>query len=511
MCLLSKPIKAQKLRGEFVNCAGVLWESRSSLCLVSKLDQGDISRFAGDSLSKRIIQVIGKFIDSWKKTFEAGPQGPVFRWFRWVVIPIALLVGLTVVARMGNFDLEAQKAIYRAGQNSWEFGERSLWWFLYEFGYYPATIICFAAFIGFVLGLFIEGWKRWRKCMLYIVLLGAVGPGIITNLILKEYWGRPRPRQIEGLGGSHPFEQVLFFDGGDGKSFPCGHATMGYFFVGGFFLLRRYRRDWAWFFLIFGLCLGFFMGVGRMCQGGHYFSDVIWSGAITYFVAMCLYYGLRLHRGIYSKQLSSSPLWMKIGVPVVGAAMMIGVLLATPFSDSRDHQLPAEFAALPQMDVNLSFKAGDIIIKGGDSFSITGDAYGHGVPTSDLVDQFFVRAVANRAVVQYRERISGRFSEVNQNLTIVIPWAKLRQLRLNLENCQVLLEGFDIPADKRSMTVIVQGGDKDSGLNLQSLPSNFGWIQASDQKRFGPDRGEVGAGKPMIDIDDSYSGRVIWD
>ena len=164
-------------------------------------------------------------------------------------------------------------------------GTRSVWWFLYKFGTIPAGIVVSLALIGFVLGLFRDRWKRWRQCFLFIVLLGVIGPGVVSNLILKEYWGRPRPREVEGLGGKKVFEPVLTMDkSSSGKSFPCGHATMGYFFMGGFFLLRRYRRDWAWFFLILGACLGFFMGVGRMCQGGHFFSgrDLVGGGHVLH-------------------------------------------------------------------------------------------------------------------------------------------------------------------------------------------------------------------------------------
>ena len=97
-----------------------------------------------------------KFIITWggiKPAIESGPSGPVFRPVRWVLIPLLVLVFLTVIARLGNFDYAFQRAIYVAGGDSWDLGNRSLWGGLYKYGTLPAGIICGIALVGFVLGL----------------------------------------------------------------------------------------------------------------------------------------------------------------------------------------------------------------------------------------------------------------------------------------------------------------------------------------------------------------------
>jgi lipid A 4'-phosphatase len=35
------------------------------------------------------------------------------------------------------------------------------------------------------------------------------------------------------------------------------------------------------------------MGLGRMVQGGHFLTDVLWAGAITYLAGLVLYYIFR--------------------------------------------------------------------------------------------------------------------------------------------------------------------------------------------------------------------------
>jgi len=42
------------------------------------------------------------------------------------------------------------------------------------------------------------------------------------------------------------------------------------------------------------------MGLGRMIQGGHFASDVIWAGGLIYLIGLILYYLL----GLYKKSVS---------------------------------------------------------------------------------------------------------------------------------------------------------------------------------------------------------------
>ncbi len=58
-------------------------------------------------------------------------------------------------------------------------------------------------------------------------------------------------------------------------------------------LRGRNRKASAAFFLL-ALCYGAVLGYIRVAQGGHFVSDVLWSGGLVYLVCASLYYLLRL-------------------------------------------------------------------------------------------------------------------------------------------------------------------------------------------------------------------------
>ncbi|MCF6187602.1 MAG: phosphatase PAP2 family protein, partial [Desulfobulbaceae bacterium] len=67
-------------------------------------------------------------------------------------------------------------------------------------------------------------------------------------------------------------------------SFPSGHASIAFYTLGPWFILREKRRKAAAVFLFFGIGFGAAVGLARMLQGGHFLSDVLWAGGIVYLV-----------------------------------------------------------------------------------------------------------------------------------------------------------------------------------------------------------------------------------
>lgn len=161
---------------------------------------------------------------------------------------------------------------------------------LYKYGEIFGLATGAIASAVFLLSFLRPEWKKWRKGSLVMVLTLVIGAGLIVNSGFKEYWGRPRPKQIVEFGGKHeyrPFWKPNFQTQHDPqKSFPSGHVAMGFYFLSLCLVGRRYKNP-----TLFGagLFLTLFLGGGlmiaRVVQGGHFFSDVIISPLIMWYVA----------------------------------------------------------------------------------------------------------------------------------------------------------------------------------------------------------------------------------
>ncbi len=171
------------------------------------------------------------------------------------------------------------------------------WRFLYDFGAIPAVVIACASLAAFIASFRIRNIRPYRLIALFLVLVLIVGPGLIVNTAFKDRWGRPRPRHIAVFSGQERFLRV--WEKGDGKedhSFPSSHASMGFYLLSPFFVLRKVSPKYAAILLILGLIYGSLMGLARIVQGAHFLSDVVWAGGFVYLAGLGLYYLLRLHR-----------------------------------------------------------------------------------------------------------------------------------------------------------------------------------------------------------------------
>jgi lipid A 4'-phosphatase len=196
------------------------------------------------------------------------------------MVGFALLVGLCTVT---DIDLSVSSRFYTPDTPpGWVLGDTAPWSWLYHYGKYPAILMTVGAALVFLGSLLRHSWVGYRRCCLVLVLTVALGPGVLVNGLLKPLWGRPRPRQIVQFGSTQPYRPWWRPGGpGGGRSFPSGHAAMAYSLVAGASLLSCRRRVWPHRLALAGaLAYGTLMGLGRIIQGGHFVSDVVWSGGL---------------------------------------------------------------------------------------------------------------------------------------------------------------------------------------------------------------------------------------
>jgi lipid A 4'-phosphatase len=124
--------------------------------------------------------------------------------------------------------------------------------------------------------------------VIYLLLTLALGPGLLVNGILKQHWGRARPREVVAFGGDKQFTNAFVFSDQckSNCSFVSGEASLGFFGLAFMFVAPLRRRK---VIATISLMTGLLIGLVRMGVGAHFLSDVIFAGVFTYLVSYLLY------------------------------------------------------------------------------------------------------------------------------------------------------------------------------------------------------------------------------
>ena len=119
------------------------------------------------------------------------------------------------------------------------------------------------------------------RALTFLLVGLAAGPGLVVNWVFKDHWGRPRPRDVTQFGGSMDFMPALVPGGACERncSFVAGHPSTVFWLAAFGFLLAGGRR-----YAVFtaSALVGGVAGLGRVLQGGHFLSDVIFSWVFTF-------------------------------------------------------------------------------------------------------------------------------------------------------------------------------------------------------------------------------------
>lgn len=153
----------------------------------------------------------------------------------------------------------------------------------------------FVAMLVFLVGLLYAIVKRSHLFgldfpkWLYLVLCLIIGPGLVTNALLKDNWGRARPRHIEQFDGPQKFTRVFVRSSECPRncSFVSGEAATIY---AGFFALAMIMRRRRRLLFNLGIAAGTASGFVRIAQGGHFLSDVLFAGIFMMLVCLSLHW-----------------------------------------------------------------------------------------------------------------------------------------------------------------------------------------------------------------------------
>jgi lipid A 4'-phosphatase len=141
-----------------------------------------------------------------------------------------------------------------------------------------------------------EGWLGIpKRAWIYVVALYVLGPGLLVDRVLKQYWGRARPSQVLDFGGTAEFTPVYKITDQclSNCSFVSGEGAGAMAFVIALLVLLPFWKAALSAFVYRaaqGLALLVLVGAGwqRVGSGGHFLSDILMSYCLVLLVALGL-------------------------------------------------------------------------------------------------------------------------------------------------------------------------------------------------------------------------------
>ncbi len=445
--------------------------------------QGEESAAFEDAIEESLSKVIEAFRRdppcSPARLTATGMSQPA-RMRRLAVIELVVLVvlagiGLGLFAD-GSLD-RAWAAVWHANstENPWP-GERAQpWRTLYLVGAWPGLLLAAAAAAALVAGAWLIWLQPWRRQALAIVLMLALGPGLVVNGVLKNHWGRPRPRDTVELGGTQTYlAPWVKGESGRGKSFPCGHCAMGFFLGLGWFVLRRRRPGWAVACLAGGTVAGVAIGVARMAAGGHFASDVWWAGVLVWGIGWLVWHPL-LNVDRYKDDLASGrirpsrPSWPMIAVGgTLGLGLLIGGLVATPAS-----RAVREKAVLDApVDLTLDLPAGNVVLTLSDApgFKADGEILGFGFPGSRIRTRLEDSAEGGRTASAGAAAVAASEPSAPRRLRLVVTakgWFSELGGQVNVALDRRMLAGLEVNLGQGDFSVVGGEAQKPGWLRIE--------------------------------------------
>lgn len=130
--------------------------------------------------------------------------------------------------------------------------------------------------------------KPWlqRRAMASLLVV-VFGVGLVVHSALKDNWGRPRPEDVQVFGGTKIYQPTLQPSSQCDRncSFVNGHSAAGFALIClGMFGSRRTR--WRWWTI--GVVAGGVIGLARIVQGRHFFSDTVFCMLALWLVCVLL-------------------------------------------------------------------------------------------------------------------------------------------------------------------------------------------------------------------------------
>ena len=353
---------------------------------------------------------------------------------------LALALLTTALFASGALDLAAARVFYRAAPaDHWPLARELPWSLLYRAAPWVTAALVVAGLASLAASL-IRARPGGRRAAMLVLLGVALGPGLLANLVFKDHWQHPRPRDLVEFGGPLHYVPPPLIGGEGGASFPCGHCSVGFMCAAGWWIWRRQRPRRAAISLAGGLTLGFLLGAGRMAAGAHFLSDVLWSALLAFGVLHVLWYHVLPAQADADRTagqgLPVPPLqraaatgtgrWSRLStlLALLAGAGVLLALFATPHGTPLTERVPLSPGSPRTLEVAADTANVTLVLLDDpkDEVAVDGELHGFGLPGSRLAAQ--VEVVSQpRPALRYRIESRGWLTDVDGMVTVRVPAA----------------------------------------------------------------------------------------
>ncbi len=206
-----------------------------------------------------------------------------------IVTSLILLVTIVLFGR-SDIDIYIQNMFYDYSNHSWILNRDAQPYKILFYSGIKKLLISVAVLILLSLLFFRknETIKRYKKGLLIVLLSAIFVPASIGAL--KSITNMPCPKDEITYGGKMPRSAVWqrykepYRSMKKIKCWPAGHASGGFALMSLFFLFRRKRNRVLG--LLFGVTVGWIMGLYKMAIGDHFLSHTIITMEIAWLVIL---------------------------------------------------------------------------------------------------------------------------------------------------------------------------------------------------------------------------------
>lgn len=227
---------------------------------------------------------------------------------RWIVVPLLIAIVLIAIDHTTDMDRTLTRWAYDAQTRT--FPLRTAFWLDVVMHHWTKDVVITLGGLlaaALVVSSILPVLSGQRLVLLFVVLAMSLAPLAVT--LAKSVSARHCPWDIDEFGGLVPYTRMFepaVPDSPAGHCFPAGHASTGFALLALYFAAyANGRKKAARIALAVGLGAGLALGFGRVLQGAHFPSHVLWSGLLCWVVMVLLY------RLVLRKKLGSDANFLK--------------------------------------------------------------------------------------------------------------------------------------------------------------------------------------------------------